>query len=234
MEKKQLQASKTKKKKRKLPPPVPPPPYSSADLKQNRLASNKTPMAKNTASRNKRRKADPTNIQASSASMSRPCDGHSVANDGDVNLDSTTRARRMFEWLIAPIPIEKFYKEYYEKKPLLIRRKDICFSKKSSTQGSRSRCYYDGWFSKTEIDKILRTHELTFGSDIDITRCRTNLQPFQDILLGIASDSRTAYDRILIPQRQHQQIMSGSTFAQAARSDSFVHKSILPQCGICW
>jgi lysine-specific demethylase/histidyl-hydroxylase NO66 len=92
-------------------------------------------------------------------------DGHAIA--ADKTLSSTARARKMFQWLIAPMSVEKFYTDYYEKKPLLLKREQ--------------RLYFNGWFSKDEMDRIMRQNELIFGVDIDLTKfengVRQNLNP---------------------------------------------------------
>ena len=47
-------------------------------------------------------------------------EGHAIA--ADTALPSDARARRMFEWLIAPVTADDFYATYYEKRPFVVRR----------------------------------------------------------------------------------------------------------------
>ena len=79
-------------------------------------------------------------------------DGHAIA--ADKTLSSTARARKMFQWLIAPMSVEKFYTDYYEKKPLLLKREQ--------------RLYFNGWFSKDGHDsKRRRVDRLLNDSALD-------------------------------------------------------------------
>uniref|UniRef100_A0A6A7G457 Bifunctional lysine-specific demethylase and histidyl-hydroxylase n=2 Tax=Hirondellea gigas TaxID=1518452 RepID=A0A6A7G457_9CRUS len=88
--------------------------------------------------------------------------------------------QRFFEWIIHPISVKAFYSEYFEKKPLFIKRD------KSS--------YYDGLFHTSDIQSLLRCSDLVensasrsdakdydgdddeacddvrFGNDLDITK----------------------------------------------------------------
>ncbi|CAH0518545.1 unnamed protein product [Peronospora belbahrii] len=72
------------------------------------------------------------------------------------DLHSATKARLLFTWLLYPVTPEEFYEKYWEQRPLAIKRK--CAS------------YYDGWFCKQEIDRILQTHTLEYGTDLDLTK----------------------------------------------------------------
>ncbi|XP_066488478.1 ribosomal oxygenase 1 [Tiliqua scincoides] len=68
---------------------------------------------------------------------------------------SRQRAAQLFEWLIAPIPPQQFFRHYWEKKPLLVHR---------SSPG-----YYGGLFSTAEFDAVLRDHHVQFGVHLDVT-----------------------------------------------------------------
>uniref|UniRef100_K3W7B3 Bifunctional lysine-specific demethylase and histidyl-hydroxylase n=1 Tax=Globisporangium ultimum (strain ATCC 200006 / CBS 805.95 / DAOM BR144) TaxID=431595 RepID=K3W7B3_GLOUD len=81
-------------------------------------------------------------------------DPHELAANTEIH--SAMQSKLFFEWLIFPMPLEEFYEKYWEKRPLAIKRK---FPK-----------YYDGWFSKDEIDRILKEHTLEYGADIDLTK----------------------------------------------------------------
>lgn len=81
--------------------------------------------------------------------------GHQILTDSNADLHSLQRARLLLEWLIHPITVEQFYSDYWEKKPLLIKRK--------------SRDYYAGWFSSTEQERILTENSLQYGEEVDLT-----------------------------------------------------------------
>lgn len=76
-----------------------------------------------------------------------------VAN---TELHSATKARLLFEWMIYPVKADEFYAHYWEKRPLVIKRQ--CPS------------FYDGWFSKAELDRVLKEHTLSYGQDVDLTK----------------------------------------------------------------
>ena len=61
-----------------------------------------------------------------------------------------------FEWMICPFKPDEFYKDYWEKKPLLIRRPE-------------DRNYYKSIFSTKALDKILREQRVLYGKNLDIT-----------------------------------------------------------------
>lgn len=68
---------------------------------------------------------------------------------------SRQRAALLFEWLIAPVSAQHFFEQYWEKKPLLVQR--------------RNPDYYQGLFSTAELDAALRDHEVHFGVHLDVT-----------------------------------------------------------------
>lgn len=47
--------------------------------------------------------------------------GHEICKE-DPLQDSVEKAKKLFEWMIAPVTIEQFYLEFWEKKPLIIKR----------------------------------------------------------------------------------------------------------------
>lgn len=57
-----------------------------------------------------------------------------------------------FAWMIHPLTPERFFSEYWEKKPLLIRRK-------------RKR-YYGDLFTSGALDTMLREHHVKFGVNV--------------------------------------------------------------------
>jgi len=79
-----------------------------------------------------------------------------VFGDADELLPSSELARRVFGWLIHPITVEEFYSEYFEKKFLHIPR--------------QNSAYWDGLFGKTDIDHILRTKDVQYTKDVDVTK----------------------------------------------------------------
>ncbi|XP_053126443.1 ribosomal oxygenase 1 [Hemicordylus capensis] len=68
---------------------------------------------------------------------------------------SRERAAKLFEWLIAPTSLQQFFEHSWEKKPLLIRR--------------RNPGYYRDLFSTAEFDAILRDNDVQFGVNLDVT-----------------------------------------------------------------
>ncbi|XP_058235183.1 ribosomal oxygenase 1 isoform X3 [Hemibagrus wyckioides] len=72
------------------------------------------------------------------------------------NVDnSRERANMLFQWLIYPVAAKTFFRDNWEKKPLLIRR--------------QNPHYYDGLFSTAEFDRILRNDDVQYGVNLDVT-----------------------------------------------------------------
>nr|XP_029131874.1 ribosomal oxygenase 1 isoform X2 [Labrus bergylta] len=69
--------------------------------------------------------------------------------------NSRERASKLFQWLINPIPAKTFFKETWEKKPILVQRKNPH--------------YYRGLFSTAEFDRILRQEDVQYGVNLDVT-----------------------------------------------------------------
>ncbi|KAI9913342.1 hypothetical protein PsorP6_006681 [Peronosclerospora sorghi] len=72
------------------------------------------------------------------------------------DLPSATKARLVLTWLLYPVSPDEFYAKYWEQAPVVIKR-----------QCPR---YYDGWFSTAELERILTTHTLEYGTDLDLTK----------------------------------------------------------------
>ncbi|KAF1792161.1 Peptide methionine sulfoxide reductase [Phytophthora cactorum] len=89
---------------------------------------------------------------------------HELVSQTDVH--SATKARMLLTWLLYPVTPEEFYENYWEQRPLAIKR--------------NFPSYYDGWFSKQEIDRILKTHTLEYGTDLDLTNPSPVPQKFSD------------------------------------------------------
>uniref|UniRef100_A0A8C2QFD2 Bifunctional lysine-specific demethylase and histidyl-hydroxylase n=2 Tax=Cricetulus griseus TaxID=10029 RepID=A0A8C2QFD2_CRIGR len=69
---------------------------------------------------------------------------------------SRSRAARLFEWLLAPMPPDHFYRCLWEREAVLVRRQDSL--------------YYNGLFSTSELDSILRSQDVHFGQHLDAAR----------------------------------------------------------------
>ncbi|XP_076612681.1 ribosomal oxygenase 1 [Chaetodon auriga] len=69
--------------------------------------------------------------------------------------NSRERASKLFQWLINPIPAKSFFRETWEKKPILVQRKNPH--------------YYKGLFSTEEFDRILREEDVQYGVNLDVT-----------------------------------------------------------------
>ncbi|XP_066532221.1 ribosomal oxygenase 1 [Hoplias malabaricus] len=69
--------------------------------------------------------------------------------------NSRERANRLFQWLIYPHQAKTFFRDYWEKKPLLIKR--------------QNPEYYQGLFSTAEFDSILRNDDVQYGVNLDVT-----------------------------------------------------------------
>ncbi|CAH1792356.1 unnamed protein product [Owenia fusiformis] len=69
--------------------------------------------------------------------------------------DSTHEAKKLFECMIHPVKVDKFFSELWEQKPLLVKR--------------HMKSYNDGWFSTAELEKILKEEDIQFGRNIDVT-----------------------------------------------------------------
>lgn len=61
-----------------------------------------------------------------------------------------------FEWMISPVKPSVFFAEYWEKKPLVIRRK--------------RKGFYQKLFGAEALDKLLREHPVKFGLNLDVTK----------------------------------------------------------------
>jgi hypothetical protein len=72
------------------------------------------------------------------------------------NLTAYQRATCLFQAMIEPIPIDQFYKEYWEKKPLLVRAKN--------------RKRYDDLLSLESIKTMTKTNPFYYAKDLNVTR----------------------------------------------------------------
>ena len=78
-------------------------------------------------------------------------------------LTAQQRAAALFQAMIDPIPLDEFYAEYWEKKPLLVR-----------AQKQKQR--YDGLLSLESIKKLSKTSPLYYGRDLNVTRYQKDAQ----------------------------------------------------------
>jgi hypothetical protein len=69
--------------------------------------------------------------------------------------DSTLLGQHLFGLLIDPIPVKQFVKRAWQQETLLVQRKQPT--------------YYNGLFSTSDIDDILRENTLEYGENIDLT-----------------------------------------------------------------
>jgi len=60
------------------------------------------------------------------------------------------------KYILSPINVERFFIEFWEKKPLHVQRQ-------------KSSQYYKHIFSTKEFDSILRSEKLLFGKNLDVT-----------------------------------------------------------------
>lgn len=67
-----------------------------------------------------------------------------------------TSAEKLFSSLIAPTTSDAFFTDYWEKKPLLIKREDSSF--------------YGPLFTKEDLQDILKREELSFAEDVNVVR----------------------------------------------------------------
>ena len=78
-----------------------------------------------------------------------------MSNGDPYMFDSQQEATKIFQNLIHPVKIEKFMRELWEKKPLLLKR--------------HIKDYNKGWFSSKELDEILCKNNIEFSVNLDIT-----------------------------------------------------------------
>ena len=94
------------------------------------------------------------------------------------DLTSTSRARVLFESLLAPsgISADEFYHSYWEKKPLLIAKPKVSFAtdggggsgKAGASQDHKTRL--DNILSKKDIETMMAKCSLRYGRELNVTR----------------------------------------------------------------
>lgn len=80
----------------------------------------------------------------------------------DLVQNSRQRAEQLFQWLINPFPSKQFFRKQWEKHPTLLQR--------------HKPDYYQGLFSTTEFDRILREEVVHFGVNLDVTSYRDDVR----------------------------------------------------------
>lgn len=78
------------------------------------------------------------------------------------DTDSIEEGKRMFAWLIDDMKVDDFMKNYWEKKPKLIKRSN--------------KSYYSSLISMEVIDTMLRDNYIEFTKNIDITSYRDGVR----------------------------------------------------------
>ncbi|XP_075555979.1 bifunctional lysine-specific demethylase and histidyl-hydroxylase NO66-like [Dermacentor variabilis] len=123
-------------------------PGKLADKRQRRKRCSDTPQ-KNGKVRKEEQCAVYDGLNGSTSS-----DGSEAAKS-IVSGGSELAAARCFDWLIQPVERERFFRELWEKKPMLVRRHQSDF--------------YQGLMSCNQLDRILRERSLFFTENIDLT-----------------------------------------------------------------
>ncbi|XP_030628508.1 ribosomal oxygenase 1 [Chanos chanos] len=147
------------------------PPPQVVPIKKKKRKENGIPPSKVTK-KIKRKKTDIQSVSHAKreenhekpADEERPSDGGESADGPSLNIllnqltkvnNSKERASRLFQWIIHPMSEKSFFRDYWEKKPLLIKR--------------RNPSYYEGLFSTAEFDRILRNDNVQYGVNLDVT-----------------------------------------------------------------
>ena len=74
-------------------------------------------------------------------------------------MTTTQRAACLFQSILAPITLEEFYKDYFEKKPLFI-----------SSESVKNKSRFNGLLTLESIKKITKKHPLYYGRDLNVTK----------------------------------------------------------------
>lgn len=70
-------------------------------------------------------------------------------------LDSREEGRKVFQWMIAPHSEASFFRDYWEKKPMYLKR--------------NTPDYYKNIFSTSILDKILHEEKIQYTKNLDVT-----------------------------------------------------------------
>ena len=94
------------------------------------------------------------------------------------DLTSTSRARVLFESLLAPsgISADEFYQSYWEKKPLLVAKPKVSFATDSGSGSGKAGASHDhktrldSILSKKDIETMMAKCSLRYGRELNVTR----------------------------------------------------------------
>ncbi|XP_016084559.1 bifunctional lysine-specific demethylase and histidyl-hydroxylase NO66-like [Sinocyclocheilus grahami] len=141
------------------------PPAKKTKRKENGIQPNKKPNKK------KRMRALKSSMRLSSSEKEKSkaekdCETHNGEGFESPALDalltdltkvnnSRDRANRLFQWLLHPVQDKSFFRDNWEKKPILIQR--------------QNPDYYKGLFSTAEFDHILRNEDVQYAVNLDVT-----------------------------------------------------------------
>lgn len=75
--------------------------------------------------------------------------------DTSLTRDSLQYGKDVFAWLISPFKVEDFFRNIFERKPLLLKR--------------HNQTYFSDIFSSEELHNILKKNDLQFTRNIDVT-----------------------------------------------------------------
>ena len=134
------------------------------------------------------------------------------------DLTSTSRARVLFESLLAPsgVTADEFYKSYWEKKPLLIAKPKVSFAAdggSGSSTASTSQDYktrLDNVLSKKDIETMMAKCSLRYGRELNVTR-------YADAGDGSKTKRRITLD--LPPKRVKKKSGKSSSYGQEEEED---------------
>jgi lysine-specific demethylase/histidyl-hydroxylase NO66 len=84
------------------------------------------------------------------------------------DITAEKKARCVFNSILSSAnkTADEFYNEYWEKKPIVISLDN----ETDKDVQERHRCRFDGFLSMKEIRKLLKTHALRYGQDLNVTR----------------------------------------------------------------
>lgn len=131
--------------------------FDGESLKNN--SNHSTPVTKNSKKKNKQMPQPFVVATPKQAIKQEPQTPKSKAMSAARSAqDSTEVGREQFAWVINPTPVDDFMANYWEKKPLLIQRKN--------------HAYYNSLLSRAKIDEMLRQHNIEYTKNIDVTSYR--------------------------------------------------------------
>lgn len=82
-------------------------------------------------------------------------------SEWDVGFDFSSPAV-LFESLIAPVTSETFFSEYWEKKPLILRR--------PGAEGLRTQHQYSRLFNFASFQTLVKEHSIRFEQNVNVCR----------------------------------------------------------------